>query len=790
MAKRGRPRKKRVQVEEEYYSLNPEAKKGITIVFITVLAIISILSFLNLAGNAGSYIDQFLSVAFGVSKYIFPLILLAVIFALTPSNKNSTSWITYVGIILFVLSFNGIVHLYITKNLTSFALDAALGGLGGGMVGLVLSYPLQLILGYWAGLVILFSLIVISILLIFNTSLHSIINITRLNHVFAVFKNPFNRNQTAEDDEEEVDDEEDEYYDDEEEDEEEENTPSIPSKRPGIFGKTPIIATESTTEKMASSKYRRMNIDLPINLLSNKSSKPKSGDVNAAIQTIDSTLSNFGINVVMGEVSVGPTVTQYTFKPAEGVKLSKITTLSNDLALALAAHPIRIEAPIPGKSLVGVEVPNHQPAIVTLRSIIGAKDFKNGKSSCMLGLGKDVSGKCWSTDLTNMPHLLVAGATGSGKSVCLNTIIISLLYQNNPDSLRLILIDPKRVEFPIYNGIPHLLAPVITDVTKTINALRWAIHEMDQRFDILAKAGKRNISSYNEKVEDKMPYLVIVIDELADIMVAASAEVESSIIRLTQMARAVGIHLIVATQRPSVDVITGLIKANIPARIAFSVASSMDSRTILDSVGAEKLIGKGDMLFQTAELSKPRRLQGAYVGDDEIKRIVKYLKQVGGEPEYDESITEKQSGKSSFDVGGSDADDDLFEDAKQVVIQAGKASASLLQRRLRVGYARAARLIDLLEDHGIVGPADGARPREILVSAEILNQEEPTPSVFKKSPQIEETTDDYEEEDDDDNTDEDEEYDPNDETDQDDDTDYEEDNDDEEDNNNHTNIRG
>ncbi|HCC23411.1 TPA: cell division protein FtsK [Candidatus Falkowbacteria bacterium] len=746
MARRGRPRKKHIEVEEEYYSLNPETKKGIAIVFLAVLAVISLLSFLNLAGTAGLYINNILSLGFGVSKYIFPVILLAVIFALTPSNKNRTSWITHLGLLLFVLSFNGIIHLYITKNLTSFALDAALEGLGGGLAGLILSYPLQLFLGYWAGLVILISLIVISILLIFNTGLLTLLQITQLNKLFAIFKNPFATTKSTET-EEDYHEEEDntDYNEDADNNDETPSTAAVPIKKLGLFGSKPTPATESVTQKMASSKYKKMKIDLPLNLLSNKVSKPRSGDVNASMAKIESTLSNFGIDVEMGDVSVGPTVTQYTFKPAEGVKLSKITTLSNDLALALAAHPIRIEAPIPGKSLVGVEVPNHQPAMVTLRGILESQEFKHGKTSLMMGLGQDVSGKSWSADLSSMPHLLVAGATGSGKSVCLNTIIISLLYQNNPDNLRLILVDPKRVEFPVYNGIPHLLAPVITDISKIINALRWAIHEMDQRFDILSEAGKRNIASYNETAENKMPYLVIVIDELADIMVAASAEVEASIIRLTQMARAVGIHLIVATQRPSVDVITGLIKANIPARIAFSVASSMDSRTILDTTGADKLIGKGDMLFQTAELSRPRRLQGAYVSDEEIKRIVRYLKQIGGEPEYDAAITEKQSSKSSFDFNGGDTDDDLFDDAKQIVIQAGKASASLLQRRLRVGYARAARLIDLLEDNGIVGPADGAKPRDILVRADMLDQGPTTPSVFRKTPSVIEPADDSDE---------------------------------------------
>jgi len=356
-----------------------------------------------------------------------------------------------------------------------------------------------------------------------------------------------------------------------------------------------------------------------------------------------------------------------------------------------------------------------------LRELLEYPDFKRRDSSLTVALGKDVSGKPSFANLQKMPHLLIAGATGSGKSMGIQSMIISFLYQNSPETLRLILVDPKRVEFSSYNGIPHLLTPVITDVTKTVNALRWAISEMDRRFDILAKNHKRNIDSYNLTAAEKMPYIVIVIDELADLMVAAAAEVEACIIRLTQMARAVGIHMIIATQRPSVDVITGLIKANVPTRIAYSVASLVDSRTIIDNSGAEKLMGKGDMLFMSQDLSKPRRLQGAFISDDEIKRVAKFLKDAcGNEANYQEEILEKHGSPSSFEFyqsGGNGDGDPLLSDAKEVVVQAGRASASLLQRRLRVGYARAARLIDLLENEGIVGPADGAKPRDILVNS-------------------------------------------------------------------------
>jgi S-DNA-T family DNA segregation ATPase FtsK/SpoIIIE len=432
--------------------------------------------------------------------------------------------------------------------------------------------------------------------------------------------------------------------------------------------------------------------------------------------------------VEMGAVQVGPTVTQYTLKPADGVKLSRLTALHNDLAMALAAHPIRIEAPIPGKSLVGIEVPNQKVALVSLRELLEAPEAREQRGNLMVALGKDVSGKPWFADLSVLPHLLIAGATNSGKTVCINAILLSLLLQHTPETLRFILVDPKRVELPNYNGIPHLLTPVITDVQKTVNALRWTIGEMERRFELLSKACRRDITSYNKVMDQKLPYLIFVIDELADLMTAAGAEVEAGIIRLAQMARAVGIHLVLATQRPSVDIITGLIKANMPARLAFSVASLMDSRTILDTSGAEKLLGRGDCLWSPPELSKPRRLQSAFVGEEETKKVVEFLK--GDElPQYNDEITSKQQKTFEFNSASvpSEDDDPLLNEAKEVIIQAGKGSASLLQRRLKVGYARAARLLDLLEKIGFIGPADGAKPRELLIkgtNGDIIQEEE------------------------------------------------------------------
>jgi S-DNA-T family DNA segregation ATPase FtsK/SpoIIIE len=460
----------------------------------------------------------------------------------------------------------------------------------------------------------------------------------------------------------------------------------------------------------------------PLDLLSLSDSMPDAGNINKNRESIQKTLKDFSIDVSMSDVNVGPTVSQYTLKPADGVKLNAITARSNDLALALAAPSVRIEAPIPGKSAVGVEIPNKTAALVTLREILEADEIKKTDSSLALALGRDAAGMPFVVDLTKMPHLLIAGATGAGKSVCINSIIINLLYLNSPADLRFLLVDPKRVEFTEYNGIPHLLAPVVTDVDKTVSLLKWVVAEMERRFKLFAESSCRNIQVYNENpTEGKLPYIVVIIDELSDLMAQAAHEVEGSIVRIAQMARAVGIHLIVATQRPSVDVITGLIKANIPTRISFAVASNADSRTILDQGGAEKLLGRGDMLYVSSELTQPKRAQSVLVTDKEIRSVTDFLKREG-EAEYDDSITNfKPQNNRGSTAGEGDIDDNLFSEAKELVVQTGKASASLLQRRLRVGYARAARLLDLLEEQGIIGPADGAKPRDVLISNDQYN---------------------------------------------------------------------
>ncbi len=456
-----------------------------------------------------------------------------------------------------------------------------------------------------------------------------------------------------------------------------------------------------------------------VELLSDaESGKADRGDIKGNAAIIEKTLESFGITARVVEVNLGPAVTQYAIEVALGTKLSKITALERDLALALAAPTgtIRIEAPIPGRSLVGIELPNKTSEFVPLRKMIESESMNSHGSKLAVALGLDVGGKALVGDIAKMPHVMIAGQTGSGKSVCVNAFLASILFRASPSEVKFILVDPKRVELTGYNGIPHLLAPVIVEPEKVISALRWVLSEMDRRYKLFAEAGVRNIDGYNEMSGfQALPYIVVVIDELADIMLFSPVEVEDAITRIAQMSRATGIHMVLATQRPSVDVITGLIKANIPSRIAFAVASLVDSRVILDTQGAEKLLGKGDMLYLPPEQAKPLRIQGAFVSDKEVNELVSFLKNQGIEPQYTEEVTTMtKAGVAGLPGAGSDIDD-LFKEAIKIVCQYDRASASLLQRRLSVGYARAARIIDQLEAAGVVGPAEGSKPRDVLV---------------------------------------------------------------------------
>jgi S-DNA-T family DNA segregation ATPase FtsK/SpoIIIE len=687
-------------------SLPDEIKRLIWASILFVTAIIVLLSFFNLAGSGGEFFIKSLSFLFGDARFAIPILLILGGLALF-GFKYRNKWPVALALILLSLGLSG------TFEILNNAIRR------GGWVGYLASWPLLKVFGVIATQIIFAALILIGMAILWQFL----------------------------------------YKPKEKEEVDEGEEPEIEIKRGGenasvkkIFGpkfkvksleSEPIVKSEKPKEKEEKAvqeldlKPKLINTNYkfpPLDLLEIDKGEPTTGDIRINSAIIKRTLQNFDIQVEMSEVNIGPTVTQYTLKPAEGVKLTRITSLSNDLSLALSAHPIRIEAPIPGRPLVGIEVPNSTRTIVRLKNMLENQKFQNASSRLTLALGRDVAGFPVFADLARMPHLLVAGSTGTGKTICLNTLITTLLYGNSPETLRLILIDPKRVEFPVYNELPHLLTPVICDPQRSVNAFKWLIGEMERRFEVLSEAKARDIVSYNEKMtkdgKELLPYIVLVVDELADLMASRGREIEASIVRLAQMARAVGIHLILATQRPSTEVITGLIKANITSRITFQVASQIDSRTVLDAAGAEKLLGAGDMLFITADISKPKRAQGAYVSDKEVRKVVNYIKeenqQEAEEGALDLSAVQENSlaeglekimENGPVDFMGGD-EDPLYDEAKKVVIESKKASASLLQRRLRVGYARAARLIDMLEERNIIGPGEGAKPREILVSQE------------------------------------------------------------------------
>jgi S-DNA-T family DNA segregation ATPase FtsK/SpoIIIE len=495
-------------------------------------------------------------------------------------------------------------------------------------------------------------------------------------------------------------------------------------------------AKEKVTGDFVVSSFIGTYAPPPLSLLQKDKGRPDVGDVKANAMTIKRTLKKFNIEVEIDQVTPSPSFTQYAIKPAEGIKLEKIVGLQTNIEYALAASPIRIEAPIPGKSLVGIEVPNKQRQMVGLATLFASPEYTDSPKPLLTVLGKDITGQPLFADVARMPHGLIAGTTGSGKSVAIHNIIISLLFRNSPEQLRFIMVDPKLVELTLYNGIPHLLTPVITDAKKAILALKWLTKEMERRYNVLEERRVRDISSYHESVlapalsayqdtkddvtelPETMPYIIVVIDELADIMATYPRELEASIVRLAQMSRAVGIHLILSTQRPSVNVITGLIKANIPGRIALQVASQIDSRTILDGSGAEKLLGAGDMLFLSGDMSKPKRIQSAFISEQEVKKVSDFLRahaSGGDDAELSLDFDAATEHGGGFGDSGDFDDDDLFEDARETVIHAGKASTSYLQRKLRIGYSRAARLMDILEEKGVIGPADGSKPRDVLV---------------------------------------------------------------------------
>ncbi|MEW6408244.1 MAG: DNA translocase FtsK 4TM domain-containing protein [Patescibacteria group bacterium] len=726
--------------------LNEKQTRGIIIIALFVLSVIFFLSLIGIAGRLGGILKNGLLFSFGKAAYLIPFLLAGFAFAFIKEEKEKDFEIrkaNLIGAAFFILGFSSLCHLlFVSGNvLESSKLTVGGGYLGYGATALFLS-----LMGFWATLIFSFAFFCAGVVLMWSLSFSDFVSFfKKIREISLKIWQAFSHRAFPEEKIEikglptsdslkgraqELFKKHKGITDEEIKDQEKEKTKE--SLETIDFKVKPV---QDLKEKIILEKPPFSSASLwqpfPLTLLESHTSLPTSGDIKSNVKIIAHTLYNFGIEVEMGEVNVGPTVTQYTLKPAEGVKLSKITSLQNDLSLALAAHPIRIEAPIPGRSLVGIEMPNKAASLVRLHGLLESEEYQKAKSPLAIILGRNVAGKPVLASLEKMPHLLISGATGSGKSIFINTTILTLLYRNSPSDLKLILVDPKKVEMTSYNKIPHLLTPVICEVPKTINALRWLISEMDRRFRLFAESGSRDILSYNQKFrQNRLPFITLIIDELADLMAQAAAEVEACIVRLAQMARATGIHLILATQRPSVDVITGLIKANITGRIAFAVASMVDSRTILDISGAEKLLGNGDMLYIHSDLGKPKRIQGPYVSEEEIKKVCNWFTKLGA-PEFREEVIKTQSLPATiFPKSGQDSgvDDELFEEAKKVVVEAKKASASLLQRRLSIGYARAARLLDIMQEKGIVGPADGAKPREVLVSQQNNSNAQPPPA--------------------------------------------------------------
>lgn len=703
--------------------LKDETVSWIFAVSFFVLFIIFILAPLGMAGNVGDKVYDILKILFGLGYFLIPILLALLSVSFAKSIKHSFGLTRGIGAGLFFLSSLALLDLTFLDK--------------GGFVGNILHKPLVALFDVYATAIILGALAIISILVILDAtiSISSILN-------------AFRKNKDTEE------------YENDEEEKPEKEVRILNSNEPTKYSQEnpqKIAAVKQTMSPENSDDFRIQKNNMtfkaytppPLSLLERDRGKPEVGDIKANSNIIKRTLQNFGIIVEMDEISIGPSVTRYALKPAEGVKLSRILGLQNNLELALAAHPVRIEAPIPGKSLVGIEIPNSTKTLVGLGTLLTQNEYSDSAKPLVLALGKSISGSCIFANLGKMPHLLIAGATGSGKSVTIHAIINSLLFRNSPENLKFIMIDPKRVELTQYNKIPHLLTPVITDAKKVIMSLKWASKEMDRRYDILEKNKVRDIESYHKnilspslekfkkektgEIPDLMPYIVVVVDELADIMQAYPRELEAAIIRLAQMSRAVGIHLILSTQRPSVNVITGLIKANIPARIALQVASQFDSRTILDAAGAEKLLGAGDMLYISGEMSKPIRLQSPFISETEVKKVAEYLVKNAEDELPSEINMEAETNKNvvfeSF-VGSGESEDDLYEEAREIVIRAGKASTSYLQRKLRVGYARAARLMDILEENGVIGPGEGAKQREVLVKPEsgFITDQEPEPN--------------------------------------------------------------
>lgn len=698
--------------KKQKFKLKAESIQSLIALVLFALAGLTLLAFIGQAAGAGNTLQGWLNGLLGWASFMVPVLCLSLGLFLSQVGWSMGRPNVFVGLTIIATGLAAVLHPVSSLFSPGFsALQRAELGIGGGAVGFALFDGLSQFVTPFGAWFLLLLFIIAGFLIMLNTS---------LSFLFQASESAAkaSKNALAKKDKASGLDQAPSYSGAAFAVNEAGSKPASTPMEPKPAPLTPLNSTQVLSNAAGESVVWDYP---PLSLLSNQNSKGEPGDIKATAAVIERTLESFGIQAKVVEVNIGPTVTQYALELASGTKIAKITTLSNDLALAVAAKSgaVRVEAPIPGKSLVGIEIPNNKSAVVSLRSIIESEQAKAIKSRLILPLGLSVNGDPVVADLARMPHLLVAGSTGSGKSVAINAFISSMLFHNSPSELKLILVDPKFVELTGYNGIPHLLAPVITENDKVVSALKWATGEMDRRYKKLAEVGARNIEGFNEMSGfQALPYIVIIIDELSDLMMTAPAEVEDAIVRIAQKARAVGIHLILATQRPSSDIITGLIKANIPARIAFNVSSNTDSRVIMDHPGAEKLLGKGDMLFLPPDAAKPLRIQGNWIKDEEIKKMLDHIKGQGVEPEFTNEVltTAVMSGPSmNGSGGGGGADrDPLFADAVRLICASDKASSSLMQRRLSVGYARAARILDQLEEAGVVGQGEGSKPREVL----------------------------------------------------------------------------
>jgi len=724
MAKRGRKKKFKIA-----FNISPETVRSVVAITLILVSGLMFVSFLFPSYFLNKKVHQFLINSFGHMSVLLPVItaIAGLLFVDSIKNKIKESRV-FTGLVLFLVASVGLLGMVKEEY--------------GGVVGTLLAETLSSAISKYGAIFVFSCLILLSVVLVFNISLDYILEI--LMKYRNIIKTKLFHGETSKDKKENI-----------------VITSNMPSENlteslkniPHQFEVIPSMSEPQKNVVMPEKDDSYVNSvisDLPYankiwklppyNLLDEITvAPPDTGNVQANAKIIKDTLKSFNIDIEIVDIQVGPSVTKYALDTPAGIKVSKIANLQYDLALALASPTgsVRIEAPIPGKALVGIEVPNKTRSLVKFKSLITSDAMKGDKSKLVTALGKDVGGKTHIYDISKMPHLLIAGATGSGKSVFIHNLIFSILFRASPQEVKFIMVDPKRVELAPYRDLPHLYTPLVTDIEKAPAVFKWAVSEMNRRYKLFESARARNIESYNEMSGfQALPYIVIVVDELSEIMVADPASVEKSIIRLAQLARATGIHLVLAVQRPSADVITGLIKANIPCRIAFNVTGQVDSRVIIDQSGAEKLLGKGDMLFVPPDKPTPVRLQGAFITDKEISSLMSFLKGQGVAPEYKKEIFE--IGEKGSKRGGKDMSKDvLYDEAVDVVISADKASASLLQRRLSIGYARAARMLDNLEENGVVGPAKGSRPRDVLRNTDYLSTDEDNPMSEVHSPSIE-----------------------------------------------------